>query len=57
MDQKLLGAAIDATDRIKAIQRTVQREVEAATEFATVSDEPGIDELYTDVYAIREVEL
>ena len=57
LEQKLLGAAIDATDRIKAIQRTVQREVEAATEFATVSDEPGIDELYTDVYAIREVEL
>ena len=57
LEQKLLGAAIDAADRIKAIQRTVQREVEAATEFATVSDEPGIDELYTDVYAIREVEL
>ena len=57
LEQKLLGAAIDATDQIKAIQRTVQREVEAATEFATVSDEPGIDELYTDVYAIREVEL
>lgn len=57
LEQKLLDAAIDATDRIKAIQRTVQREVEAATEFATVSDEPGIDELYTDVYAIREVEL
>ena len=57
LEQKLLNVAIDATDRIKAIQRTVQREVEAATEFATVSDEPGIDELYTDVYAIREVEL
>ena len=57
LEQKLLDAAIDETDRIKAIQRTVQREVEAATEFATVSDEPGIDELYTDVYAIREVEL
>src|SRR5699024_3669964 len=30
LEQKLLGAAIDAADRIKAIQRTVQREVEAA---------------------------
>lgn len=57
LEQKLLDVAIDATDRIKAIQRTVQKEVEAATEFATVSDEPGADELYTDVYAIREVEL
>lgn len=57
LEQKLLHVAIDATDRIKAIHHTVQREVDAATEFATVSDEPGIDELYKDVYAIREVEL
>lgn len=57
LEQKLLHVAIEAADRIKAIHHTVQREVEAATEFATVSDEPGIDELYKDVYAIREVEL
>ena len=57
LEQKLLNVAIDATDRIKAIHHTVQREVDVATEFATVSDEPGIDELYKDVYAIREVEL
>lgn len=57
LEQKLLNVAIEAADRIKAIHHTVQREVEAATEFATVSDEPGIDELYKDVYAIREVEL
>ena len=57
LEQKLLHVAIDATDRIKAIHHTVQKEVDAATEFATVSDEPGIDELYKDVYAIREVEL
>src|SRR5690625_4378347 len=57
LEQKLLHVAIEAADRIKAIHHTVQKEVDAATEFATASDEPGIDELYKDVYAIREVEL
>ncbi|MEJ8777964.1 thiamine pyrophosphate-dependent dehydrogenase E1 component subunit alpha [Pseudogracilibacillus sp. ICA-222130] len=57
LEQKLLHVAIEAAGRIKAIHHTVQKEVDAATEFATASDEPGIDELYKDVYAIREVEL
>jgi len=42
-------------DEVKAIDARVHKLVEDAAEFADKSPEPGIEELYTDVYANEDV--
>jgi pyruvate dehydrogenase E1 component alpha subunit len=42
-------------DEVKAIDQKAHEVVEDAAEFAENSPEPGIEELYTDVYANEEV--
>jgi pyruvate dehydrogenase E1 component alpha subunit len=49
--KKLLERGIVTADDLKALDAQVKATVIAAAEFATESPEPGIAELYTDIYA------
>ena len=48
---QLKGADLLSDDELNAMDKRVHEEVDDAAEFADQSPEPGIDELYTDVYA------
>ncbi|HEX3755413.1 MAG TPA: pyruvate dehydrogenase (acetyl-transferring) E1 component subunit alpha [Rhizomicrobium sp.] len=49
--KKLVDGGVMTEDDLKAIDRDIRARVTAAAEFATESPEPGVNELYTDVYA------
>jgi len=49
--KKLLERGIVTADDLKALDAQVKATVIASAEFATESPEPGIAELYTDIYA------
>src|ERR1700743_3574832 len=49
--KKLIERGVVNEEDLKAIDSTVKAQVIAAAEFATESPEPGIAELYTDIYA------
>ena len=49
--KKLVDGGVVTEDDLKAIDQQIKATVVAAAEFATESPEPGVKELYTDVYA------
>ncbi|HSS14561.1 MAG TPA: pyruvate dehydrogenase (acetyl-transferring) E1 component subunit alpha [Rhizomicrobium sp.] len=49
--QKLVKDGVVTEDDLKMIDKDVRAVVTVAAEFATESPEPGVEELYTDVYA------
>jgi pyruvate dehydrogenase E1 component alpha subunit len=49
--KKLIERGVVNEEDLKAIDSTVKAQVITAAEFATESPEPGIAELYTDIYA------
>jgi pyruvate dehydrogenase E1 component alpha subunit len=49
--KKLLDQGIVTEEDLKALDKQIKATVIAAAEFATESPEPGIAELYTDIYA------
>jgi len=49
--RKLVEGGVLTEQDIKAIDNDIKQRVVAAADFATQSPEPGLDELYTDVYA------
>jgi pyruvate dehydrogenase E1 component alpha subunit len=49
--KKLVDGGVVTEDDLKAIDQAIKARVVAAAEFATESPEPGVNELYTDVYA------
>ena len=49
--QKLIERGIVSADDLKMLDTEVKATVVAAAEFATESPEPGVAELYTDIYA------
>jgi pyruvate dehydrogenase E1 component alpha subunit len=49
--KKLLDQGIVTEEDLKALDKQIKATVVAAAEFATESPEPGIAELYTDIYA------
>lgn len=48
---KLIERGVANADDLKKIDTEIKARVVAAAEFATESPEPGVEELYTDVYA------
>ncbi len=49
--KKLVDGGVCTEDDLKAVDQDIKARVVAAAEFATESPEPGLKELYTDVYA------
>ena len=49
--KKLIERGLVTEDDLKMVDSEVKARVVAAAEFATESPEPGLKELYTDVYA------
>jgi pyruvate dehydrogenase E1 component alpha subunit len=49
--QKLIQRGIVTEEDLKMMDADVKARVIAAAEFATTSPEPGVEELYTDIYA------
>jgi pyruvate dehydrogenase E1 component alpha subunit len=49
--EQLQGAGMLTEDELNAMDKSVHDEVDDAAEFADKSPEPGIDQLYADVYA------
>jgi pyruvate dehydrogenase E1 component alpha subunit len=49
--KKLLDGGVVTEEDLKALDQQIKATVVAAAEFATESPEPGVKELYTDVYA------
>jgi len=49
--RKLLDGGVLTEQDIKAIDSEIKARVVASAEFATQSPEPGLGELYTDIYA------
>jgi pyruvate dehydrogenase E1 component alpha subunit len=49
--KKLVDGGVVTEDDLKAMDQDIKARVVAAAEFATESPEPGIKELYTDIYA------
>ena len=49
--KKLVDGGVVTEEDLKAIDQNIKQVVVAAAEFATESPEPGVNELYTDVYA------
>jgi pyruvate dehydrogenase E1 component alpha subunit len=49
--EQLQGAGVLSEEELTEMDKQVHIEVEDAAEFADQSPEPGLDELYTDVYA------
>jgi pyruvate dehydrogenase E1 component alpha subunit len=49
--EQLQKAGVLSEDELNAMDKRVHEEVDDAADFADQSPEPGIDELYTDVYA------
>ena len=47
---ELLGSGAASQDELDAIRGEVEEEVNAAIAFANESPEPGLDELYRDIY-------
>jgi pyruvate dehydrogenase E1 component alpha subunit len=49
--KKLLERGVLSEEDMKQMDAAVKAVVIASAEFATESPEPGLDELYTDIYA------
>jgi pyruvate dehydrogenase E1 component alpha subunit len=49
--EQLQKAGVLSEDELTAMDKSVHEEVEDAAEFADKSPEPGLDQLYADVYA------
>jgi pyruvate dehydrogenase E1 component alpha subunit len=49
--KKLVDGGVVTEEDLKALDQQIKATVVAAAEFATESPEPGVKELYTDVYA------
>jgi pyruvate dehydrogenase E1 component alpha subunit len=49
--KKLIDGGVVSEEDLKALDQQIKATVVAAAEFATESPEPGVKELYTDVYA------
>jgi len=49
--KKLVEGGVVTEEDLKAVDRDIKARVVAAAEFATESPEPGLKELYTDIYA------
>ena len=47
----LLNAGLASDEELKAIDREIKEQVNDAAEFAKISPEPALTELYTDIYA------
>ena len=51
LEQKLLDSETLDEDKLQEIKDEFQEQVDEAVEFADESEEPEIEELYTDVYS------
>jgi pyruvate dehydrogenase E1 component alpha subunit len=49
--KKLIERGVVSEQDLKAIDTEVKAQIVAAAEFASESPEPGLEELYTDIYA------
>ena len=49
--KKLIERGVVNEDDLKQMDAEVKKVVVEAAEFATESPEPGVEELYTDIYA------
>ncbi len=50
LEKIILSKKIASEDELKIIDKKVRAEVAAAVEYSENSPEPGVEELYTDVY-------
>ncbi len=52
--EHLVSAKAATSSKLKTVEKSIEKEIDEAVEFANASDFPTLDELYTDVFYLAE---